>query len=312
MKRKLIVIAGPTAVGKTSLSVKLAKRIGGEIISADSMQIYKEMDIGSAKIKENEKEGIEHYLIDLLDPSEEFNVYKFKELAKSALEKIYAKGKIPIIAGGTGFYIQALLYDIDFEEEDNSKIRNLLEKEAAEGHNEEMFERLLLDDPEYAATIHKNNTKKIIRALEYITLNGRKFSEHIKEEKQKESPYDFKYFVLNDRRERLFDNIEKRVDNMLEEGLVDEVRHLHDKGYNRNMVSMQGLGYKEMLDYLNQNISYDEAVLKIKTLTRHFAKRQLTWFKREKDTVWINKYDFDYDDEQILDYMIGVINGDKQ
>jgi len=300
---KLIVLTGPTAVGKTSLSIKLAHRIGGEIISCDSMQVYKGMDIGSAKIKSSEMDGINHYLIDILEPTEEFNVYVFKQKAKEALDKIYQAGNIPILVGGTGFYIQALLYDIDFSKEDNSIIRKELNEEAEKIGALKMYEKLLALDPEYANTLHPNNTKKVIRALEYIKLNGKKFSLHNDEERQKNSPYDFRYYVLTDDRERLYHNIDIRVDMMFEEGLLEEVKALHDLGYTKELISMQGLGYKELLDYFDGLCTLEEAKEAIKLGTRHFAKRQLTWFRREKEVKFINKADFDRVDERILDYI---------
>lgn len=303
-KQPLIILTGPTAVGKTALSVELAKRIGGEIISADSMQVYRYMDIGSAKIKPEEMKGIPHHLIDVLMPEEEFNVFRFQEMAKAAMEGIYERGHVPIIAGGTGFYIQALLYDIAFHEEEGaSEIRNRLEKEAESLGNDVLFERLKRIDPESAEIIHPNNTKRLIRALEYYELNGSKISDHNRTEREKQSPYDFCYFVLNDDREKLYDRIEQRVDEMLKEGLLEEVKKLQNMGYHKEMVSMQGLGYKEILSYLDGECSLEDAVYLIKRDTRHFAKRQLTWFRREKEVIWVNKQEFNYDNEKILTYM---------
>lgn len=303
-KKPLIVLTGPTAVGKTALSVELAKKIGGEIISADSMQVYKYMDIGSAKIKKEEMQGIAHHLIDVLNPEEEFHVFRFQEMAKKAMEGIYERGHIPIIAGGTGFYIQALLYDIGFgEEEGASDVRLRLEKEAAEIGNEALHERLKLVDPESAEMIHPNNVKRVIRALEFYELNGSKISLHNKTEREKESPYHFCYFVLNDERELLYQRIEARVDEMIQEGLVDEVHRLKDMGYHKAMVSMQGLGYKEILAFLDGECTLEEAIRVIKRDTRHFAKRQLTWFRRERDVIWVNKQEFDYNNQRILEYM---------
>lgn len=303
-KQPLIILTGPTAVGKTVLSVELAKRIGGEIISADSMQVYRYMDIGSAKIKPEEMQGIPHHLIDVLMPEEEFNVFRFQEMAKAAMEGIYERGHIPIIAGGTGFYIQALLYDIAFHEEEGaSEIRTRLEKEAESLGNDVLFERLKKVDPESAEIIHPNNTKRLIRALEYYELNGSKISDHNRTEREKQSPYEFCYFVLNDDREKLYGRIEQRVDEMLKEGLLDEVKRLQSMGYHKEMVSMQGLGYKEILSYLNGECSLEDAVYLIKRDTRHFAKRQLTWFRREKDVIWVDKQEFNYDNEKILTYM---------
>ena len=308
MKRPLIILTGPTAVGKTKASIGLAKALNGEIISADSMQVYKYMDIGSAKIRPEEMQGIRHYLIDELEPDEEFHVVKFQQMAKEAMEAIYAKGKIPIVVGGTGFYIQALLYDIDFTEsnEDNS-YRQELEQLADEQGAEFLHEMLRKVDPRSADTIHANNVKRVIRALEFYHQTGEKISEHNEQERAKESPYDFCYFVLNDDREKLYERINLRIDQMLEEGLVDEVKALKDKGYTRDMVSMQGLGYKEILDYLNNECTLEEAIYILKRDTRHFAKRQLTWFRRERDVVWIDKPSYDYDEDKILEAMLNSI-----
>lgn len=303
-KQPLIILTGSTAVGKTALSLELAKRIGGEIISADSMQVYRYMDIGSAKIKTEEMQDIPHHLIDILNPEDEFNVFRFQEMAKEAMTGIYKRGHIPIIAGGTGFYIQALLYDIQFSEEEGaSEIRIRLEKEAADLGNEMLYERLKTVDPESAEIIHPNNTKRLIRALEYYEINGSKISTHNQTEREKQSPYNFCYFVLNDDRAKLYDRIEQRVDEMLKEGLVEEVKRLKDMGYHKDMVSMQGLGYKEILAYLDGECTLEDAVYLIKRDTRHFAKRQLTWFRREKDVIWVDKPAFGYDNEMILSFM---------
>lgn len=305
MKQPLIIITGPTASGKTALSVELAKRIGGEIISADSMQVYRHMDIGSAKVTKEEMDGVPHHLIDVLDPKDAFNVVVFQELAKEAMEKIRANGHIPIVAGGTGFYIQALLNDIDFTENDGDmEYRQSLEQMALEQGTEVLHEKLRLVDPASADAIHANNVKRVIRALEFYEKTGKRISEHNEEERKKESPYNFAYYVLNMERERLYSRIDLRVDQMLEHGLEAEVKHLSAMGCTRDMVSMQGLGYKEILDYLNGEISLEEAVYVLKRDTRHFAKRQLTWFKREKEVTWINQEEFGFDRERILDWMI--------
>lgn len=305
-KKPLIILTGPTAVGKTALSIRLAKKINGEIISADSMQVYRGMDIGSAKVSEEEMDGVKHYLIDVLDPSDEFNVVKFQEMAKEAMDDIYSKGKIPIIAGGTGFYIQSILYDIDFEKNENDReYRTYLENIAAtEDGEKKLYDMLQNIDPKSAEIIHANNVKRVIRALEFFKETGTPISEHNEEQREKNSPYNFCYFVLNDDREKMYANIEKRVDLMLDMGLVSEVEKLYEKGYRKEMVSMQGLGYKEILDYLNGDISLERAVYLIKRDTRHFAKRQLTWFRREKNVTWVNKPDFQYDNDLILEYMI--------
>ena len=281
-KKPLIILTGPTAAGKTSLSIELAKSIGGEIISADSMQVYKKMDIGTAKIRPEEMQGVPHYLIDELDPSEEFNVVAFVEKSKEAMKKIYAAGHIPIIVGGTGFYIQALLYDIDFSQhEDKESYRKELEQLAKEKGKEYLYEILKKKDPEYATITHCNNVKKVIRALEYYKETGKKLSEHNEEQRQKESPYNFAYFVLYHDREELYDRINQRVDLMMEDGLLFEVESLIKEGYTKNLVSMQGLGYKEFFDYFDGRMILEDTVDKIKKDTRHFAKRQLTWFRRE-------------------------------
>ena len=307
-KKPLIILTGPTAVGKTKASIGLAKAIGGEIISADSMQIYKYMDIGSAKIRPEEMQGVPHYLIDELDPADEFHVVRFQQMAKEAMAKIYASGHIPIVVGGTGFYIQALLNDIDFTDNDNdTSFRAELETFAKEHGAEALHERLREVDPESADAIHANNIKRVIRALEFYKKTGTKISEHNEQERQKESPYQFVYFVLNDDRENLYKRIDMRVDQMIEEGLVKEVQALKERGYNRNMVSMQGLGYKEILEYLDGECTLSEAVYKIKRDTRHFAKRQITWFKREGHVTWINKKDYNYDEKKILNVMLESI-----
>lgn len=306
--KPLIILTGPTAVGKTELSLELAKAINGEIISADSMQVYKKMDIGTAKIRPEQMQGIRHHLIDVLSPSQDFNVYLFKEMANEALEKIYAAEKIPIITGGTGFYIQALLYDIDFSKEDaDYEYRKHLESIAKEKGAEYLHNMLKNVDEESAKSIHANNVKRVIRALEYYKLYNEPISKHNEEQKNKKSPYNYLYFVLNDERQRLYERIDKRVDKMLEEGLLDEVKALMDEGYDKNLVSMQGLGYKEIISYHNGEISLDEAVYILKRDTRHFAKRQLTWFRHEKDVTMINKNDFDGDNDRILQHMISLI-----
>lgn len=297
MRKKLVVIAGPTAAGKTAASIELAKEIGGEIISADSMQVYRHMDIGSAKIREEEKEGIPHYLLDVLEPEEPFNVTVFQELALSAMERIYENGHIPIICGGTGFYIHAVLYDTAFTENDTDlSYRHDLE---ALGRTEgPMYLHALLQecDPQSALAIHPNNVKRVIRALEFYHDTGSPISAHNLTERAKESPYDFRYFVLTMDRAHLYERIEHRVDRMMEEGLLDEVRALKERGLKRSDVSMQGLGYKQLLSFLDGEMTLEEAVQAIKTETRHFAKRQLTWFRREKDVIFV-----DTEKENILD-----------
>lgn len=299
--KPLVILTGPTAVGKTALSIKLASEIGGEIISADSMQVYRQMDIGSAKIKPEEMGGIPHHLIDILEPEEEFNVCLFEKLALESMEQIYERGHIPVVVGGTGFYIQALLYQIDFtEEETDTAYRDKLWQLGEEKGNHYLHELLRKVDPESAEEIHENNRKRVIRALEFYENCGKPISTHNKEQRQKTSAYNSCYFVLTDDRKKLYERIESRVDQMLSKGLVDEVRTLKERGCNASMVSMQGLGYKEILEYLDGRCSLLEAVEKIKKETRHFAKRQLTWFRREKDVIWLDKQAFAYDEDAVL------------
>ena len=310
MKKPLIVLTGPTAAGKTHLSIALAKAVNGEIISADSMQVYREMDIGSAKIRPEEMDGVPHHLVDVLDPSEDFNVVLFQQMAKEAMEGIYQRGHIPIVVGGTGFYIQALLYDIDFTENNaDTAYREELEALAKTQGAEYLHEMLEKVDPESAEQIHFHNIKRVIRALEYYHQTGQKMSRHNEEERQKESPYEFVYFVLNAPREQLYQRIDRRVDQMMSEGLVEEVKRLKEMGCTKEMVSMQGLGYKEILAYLDGEYALDEAVYTIKRDTRHFAKRQLTWFRRERQVTWIQKEKYDYDEEKILEAMISHLEG---
>ena len=307
MKQPLIVLTGPTAVGKTSLSISLAKAVNGEIISADSMQVYKKMDIGSAKIRSEEMQGIPHYLVDVLEPEEEFHIVKFQQMAKKAMEDIYSRGKIPILVGGTGFYIQAVTKDIDFTEaQQENDYRKELEALAEEKGGEHLHEMLRKVDPVSADAIHAHNVKRVIRALEFYNQNGSPISAHNEEQKQHESPYNLAYFVLNMPRELLYERIDLRVDQMMKEGLLEEVSRLKEEGCHRGMVSMQGLGYKEILAYLDGEYPLEEAVRILKRDTRHFAKRQLTWFRREKDTLWMNKDEFDYREDRILDEMLKI------
>ncbi len=305
MKKPFIILTGPTAVGKSALSIQLAKTVGGEIISADSMQVYRHMDIGSAKITEEEMEGVRHHLINVLEPTQEFNVVRFQAMAKEAMEKIYDAGHIPIVVGGTGFYIQALLYDIDFTKtEEDSTFRNKMEDLANEKGDGFLHEMLRKVDPVSAKTIHENNRKRVIRALEFYHETGTPISSHNERERQKESPYQYAYFVLTDDRARLYERIEARVDKMLKDGLVQEVSALKEMGCKKEMVSMQGLGYKEILSYLNGERTLEEAVYVLKRDTRHFAKRQLTWFKRERDVIWLDKREYGYEDSKLLDAIL--------
>lgn len=304
-KQPLLILTGPTAVGKTALSIEVAKRLHGAIISADSIQVYRHMDIGSAKITGEEMQGIRHYLIDELDPDEEFNIYVFQQKAKQYVKEIAARGQLPMIAGGTGFYIQSLLYDIEFATEENDMAyRQELESIAREKGAHILHEMLRKVDPESAEAIHENNVKRVIRALEYYRQTGQKISVHNEAQREKHSNYHFRYYVLNMERALLYERINKRVDRMMEEGLLDEVKKLKGMGYARSLVSMQGIGYKEIYAHLEGELSLADAVELIKKETRHFAKRQLTWFRREKNVHWVNYEDFEMNQEAVLEYLI--------
>lgn len=305
--KNLVILTGPTAVGKTALSINLAKAINGEIISADSMQVYKKMDIGTAKVTPEEMGGVKHYLIDAIEPTEDFHVVRFQKMVLEAMDEIYSKGKIPIICGGTGFYIQAILYDIQFtEQEIDESYRKSLEDYADEFGNEALHTRLNEVDPESASTIPAANRKRVIRAIEYFHQTGEKFSIHNEREKQRTSPYNFAYFVLNDDRGLLYNRIDKRVDIMMKAGLLDEVKMLLAMGCKSGMTSMDGIGYKEIISYLDGNISLEDAVELIKKNSRNYAKRQLTWFRREKEVTWLDKTVLK-DDRQLLDYILSQL-----
>ncbi|MCX4338061.1 MAG: tRNA (adenosine(37)-N6)-dimethylallyltransferase MiaA [Lachnospiraceae bacterium] len=305
----LVILTGPTAVGKTALSIALAKAIGGEIVSADSMQVYRHMDIGSAKITTEEMAGVPHHLIDVLEPTEAFNVVIFQKLAKEAMAGIYERGHIPILVGGTGFYIQAVLYDIDFTENDeDTSLRRKLEAFAEREGVEALYERLKAVDPAACESIHAHNVKRVIRALEFYEKTGQPISAHNEVQRQNVSPYRFAYFVLNDRREEIYSRIELRVEQMVAAGLVEEVQRLKEMGCTKDMVSMQGLGYKEILRYLEGELTLEEAIYLIKRDTRHFAKRQLTWFRREKEVIWVEKPQVDQAGQNALDRMQEILH----
>ena len=310
-KNKLIILAGPTASGKTSVSIDLAKRLGGEIISADSMQVYKYMDVGTAKISVEEMQGVKHHLIDVLDPKEDFNIVKFQNMVKCSIEEIVKNGHIPILVGGTGFYIQSVIYDIDFNnEDDNSSVRKKLEEEYDTLGADFMHEKLKKIDIVSAQNIHKNNKKRIIRAIEYFLMNNEPISSHNEVQREKKSPYDYRFFVLNPPRDILYERINKRVDIMVENGLVDEVKKLREMGLSTANISMQGIGYKEIIEYLDGEVSLETAIENIKQNTRHMAKRQVTWFKREKDVIYVDPFSFESNDK-IVDYMIEKINTER-
>lgn len=303
-KLPLLILTGPTAVGKTNLSIRLAKAVNGEIISADSMQVYRRMDIGTAKIRPEEMCGVPHHLIDICEPQEDYNVVRFATEAKRLIGEITGRGHIPVLVGGTGFYIQAVLYDIDFTKtEENMAYREELAAFAKENGAEALHARLAAVDAQAAEIIHANNVKRVIRALEFYEQTGDRISRHNEEQHGKESAYNSAYFVLTQERALLYRRIEQRIDSMIEEGLVEEVRSLMAEGCTAGMVSMQGLGYKEIAAYLDGECSLDEAVSVLKRDTRHFAKRQLTWFKRERDVLWFDKGAY-ADEEAILTAML--------
>ena len=307
-KKSLVILTGPTAVGKTALSIAKKKKLNAGIISADSMQVYKHMDIGSAKITPAEMQGVSHDLVDVYMPWEEFHVVRFQKDAKAAMERLWDGNRLPLVVGGTGFYIQALLYDIDFtEEESDPALRASYEAIAKQEGAQALHARLQTVDPKSAQEIHANNIRRVIRALEFYEKTGTPISAHNERERARSSPYRFAYFVLTDDREKLYARIDARVDTMMERGLLAEVKALQDMGCKRDMTAMQGLGYKELFAYLAGECSLEEAVRIIKRDTRHFAKRQLTWFKRERDVTWIDKSAFDYDKEKILSYILEII-----
>lgn len=290
---KLIIIAGPTAVGKSSTAVRLAREIGGEIISADSMQTYRGMDIGTAKLTADEMQGVPHYLMDIIDPDTDFNAAMFQQCAREACRKIYADGHIPIVCGGTGFYIQALLYDIDFsgENERDDDYRSLLQQTAELPDGPSKLADMLKNiDPLAAENIDIQNPKRVIRALEYHKLHGSSIVLHNREEslKREHSPYDYRFFVLTADRKVLYERINQRVDKMMADGLEAEARSLYDMNLRRNCTALQGIGYKELFEYFDGHVSRDEAIENIKLNSRRYAKRQLTWFRREKNVIWID------------------------
>lgn len=318
--KPLVILTGPTAVGKTDLSIQLAKRINGEIVSADALQVYRYMDIGTAKVTREEMDGVRHYLIDVLEPTEEFNAAMFKKMADEAISEIYSRGKIPVITGGTGFYIQAVLYDIDFDSDNvderaGDEKRDILRKQFCEmlekNGRQYIHDKLREVDEESAESIHPNNTQRVIRALEYYYSTGQKFSVHNEQQREKSSDYNFAYFVLNDDRKRLYDRIDRRVDIMFDMGLLDEMKLLMDKGLRYENQSMQAIGYRELFDYFNGSRDLDETKELIKQNSRRYAKRQLTWFRRERNVDWINYPDFDYSKEKILDYMVDELRKRK-
>ena len=306
MKKKILVIGGPTAVGKTELSIELAKRLNGEIISADSMQIYKYMDIGSAKVSKEEMNGVVHHLIDVVDPSENFSVADYKEQGEKAIKEIISRGKLPIIVGGTGLYINSLTCNMNFTEaEKDEEYRKDLDKLANEHGNNYIHEMLKDIDPISYKEIHANNRKRVIRALEVYKLTGKPFSSYNAGEDFYKSEYDVHYYVLTMDREKLYERINLRVDIMMEKGLLEECIKLKEMGYTSSMQSMQGIGYKEILYYLEGDVKLQEAINMIKQGSRNYAKRQLTWFRRDKRVTFLDKDKLSY--VEILEKVIGDI-----
>jgi len=306
MKKPLVVIAGATATGKSALAVNIAKIIGGEIISADSMQVYKYMDVGTAKVTKEEMCGIRHHLLDVLNPDESCDALRYKELALKAMDEIYSNNHIPIICGGTGFYIQAVTRDIDFTEEDDNTIREEITKFYEKNGEDALFERLYNIDPESTRIIPKKNIKRVIRAIEFYELHHKKISEHNSEQQKRETPYNLAYFVLNRDRSLLYEKIDKRVDIMIENGLLGEVKDLIAKyPYDSRSGLYNAIGYKEIIDYLNGEYDFDRAVYLIKQNSRHYAKRQVTFFKRERYAEFI---DIDtLSSEEVLNHILEVL-----
>ena len=304
MKKKLLILAGPTAVGKTAISVELAKALDGEIISSDSMQIYKLMNIGSAKVTEEEMDGIKHYLIDVVDPTDEFSVSEFHDKAKASIEQLSSSGKLPIVAGGTGLYINSLIFNYSFGETNkNEEYREYLNSLAEEKGKEFIHELLKDVDPLSYEKLYPNDLKRVIRALEVHKVTGKTIHELNAERDIYDIPYDVYYYVLTMDREKLYNRINKRVDIMLENGLIDEVKGLRDMGLTKDMQSMKGIGYKEILMYLDGEVSYDEAVYLIKKGSRNYAKRQLTWFRKDPRVKWIDKDNFE-NDYEVAEFII--------
>lgn len=308
----ILIIAGPTAVGKTDISIKLAKRLNGEIISADSMQIYKNMDIGSAKISKEEMDDIPHHLVDIVDPSEEFSVAMFKKNAEEAIEEINEKNKLPIVVGGTGFYINSLIYNYNFAETNkDEEYRKFLEKEAEEKGNIYVHSLLKDIDLESYSKLYPNDLKRVIRALEVYKVTGKSISQFAKEEDLFNIPYNVYYYVLNMDRQKLYERINKRVDVMFQKGLLEEVIRLQKEGYTSDMQSMKGIGYKEILYYLDGKVDLEKAIEMIKQFSRNYAKRQLTWFRKDPRVYWIDK-DLFCSEDDIVDFIIEDFNKKKQ
>lgn len=302
--KDLFILAGPTAVGKTDISIKLAKKLNGEIISADSMQIYKHMDVGSAKVTREEMCGVKHYMIDIVEPSESFNVMRYKNMAQHYIDEIVKKQKLPMVVGGTGLYINSLIFNYSFTEAQVDKnYRNYLQNTAVKKGREYVHDLLKEVDMESYEKLYPNDLKRVIRALEVYKLTGKTIGQFNKENNIYDIPYNIYYFVLNMDRENLYDRINRRVDIMISNGLIDEVVKLKSMGYNSSMQSMKGIGYKEILSYLDGYISMNDAIDIIKKGSRHYAKRQLTWFRKDSRVNWVNKDNFKNDDA-VADYIV--------
>ena len=304
MNKPLIIVGGPTASGKSDTAVSLAGMINGSVISADSMQAYRKMDIGTAKVSEKEMAGIKHYGIDILEPSMEYSVSDFKEMACKAIDEIYANGHIPVITGGTGFYIQAVLYDIDFNKEAGAddSIRAKLNEYYEKNGKTALHDMLKGVDPKSAEAIHENNVKRVIRAIEYFRMTGNKISDHNETERAKESPYDYLYFALTWPREILYERIDKRVDIMMNNGLLKETEELYKIKDTLSKTAREAIGYREMFEYYDGTVSLEEAVSNIKLNSRHYAKRQETWLRREKNVIFIDRSSFN-SAEETAEYM---------
>lgn len=302
MKPIVYVIGGPTASGKSKLAVELAKKVNGEIISADSMQIYKEMNIGTAKVNKEEMQGVQHYLVDFVSPDERYSVSNFKKDAEKAIEEILAKGKTPIVVGGTGLYIDSLIYGIEFQDEEvDLEYREKLNKIADEKGLESLYKKAQEIDPEAMKKISINDRKRIIRVLEIYHKTGKTKTEQELQSRKNEVKYEYKVFAITMDREKLYERIEKRVDFMIEQGLIEEVKQILEK-YHTFPTAMQGLGYKEVVEYLEDSCTKEEMIEKIKKETRHYAKRQLTWFRKNKETIWL-------DGEKSTDENVSIILG---
>ena len=301
-KKPLLILSGPTAVGKTAVSVELAKILQGECISADSIQVYRGLDIASGKIKKEEMQGVPHHLLDILNPEEEYDASIFQRMAREKAVEIYARGHLPILVGGTGFYIQAMLKDIDFQEEDGkekTKIRKTLNQALEEKGSVFLHEELKRVDPTSAEKIHAHNKQRILRALEYYFLHHRPISLHNAEEKEKEALYDSLFFVLDREREALYKSINSRVEKMFQEGLVSEVERFYQRGYSEDAPAFSGIGYREVFPYLRGEYDLSRCMERIQQNSRHYAKRQLTWFRREKEAVFVEREDFHSEKELV-------------